>query len=311
MTDPRTEALAVIAKALELIEQQWSSATLDELREGAATVVVADPLLSTLDRHREALAVQARDPSLPRALSVRVLAVLQQKYQFLEVDEAAFDDLHLRTLDAIAYALEHERTPDALAPALAQLLAAHQRSVAALLAHVPPREVVCSEYSPALQLAVLGLELDKLHEPILDLGCGEHARLVEELRSKGKQAFGVDRVVKPSEYTTQADWFGYAVEPGKWGTIISHLGFTNHFLHHHLRGSDEAFRYARRYMELVRGLALEGTFAYAPGVPFVEQHLNRAVYAVTRHDVKGVEPPSWAKGRLELPTYACHVRRAI
>lgn len=302
------EDLATITHAIDSIERQWSRATLDELREGSATVVVADPLLSTLDRQRDALAVRARDPELAHALSVRVLRVLQQKHQFLELDEQAFDDLHRRTLDGIAWALEHERTSEALAPAIAHVLAAHQRAVGALLANVPPREVVCSEYSPSLQLSILGLEIDKLQEPILDLGCGEHARLVEELRSKGRQAFGVDRVARPSEFVTQADWFGFTLEPGKWGTVISHLGFTNHFLHHHLRNSDEAFRYARRYMDVVRSLAVGGTFAYTPGVPFVEQHLPRAVYEVTRRDVQ-VEPPEWAKGRLALPTYACQVRR--
>ncbi len=63
-------------------------------------------------------------------------------------------------------------------------------------------------------------------------------------------------------------------------------------------------------MEIVRALAPNGAFAYTPGVPFVEQHLPKMVYLVTRHDVQ-VEPPSWAKGRIELPTYACHVRRLL
>lgn len=298
----------IVAHAIDAIERQWTSATLDELREGNATVLVADPLLSALDRSRDALAARARDPELVRALSRRVLRVLQNKHQFLELDQRALDDLHGRVLDGIAFALERERTTDALAPALAQLLSAHQRGVAALLANVGPREVVCSEYSPALQLSLLGLSIDKLVEPILDLGCGEHARLVEELRGKGKQAFGVDRVATPGEFVTQADWFSFDLEPGKWGTIVSHLGFTNHFLHHHLRNSDEAFRYARRYMDVVRALASGGTFAYTPGVPFVEQHLPRTVYEVTRHRFE-VEPPAWAKGLLELPTYACQVRK--
>jgi len=308
MSEPTGEVLGPIVQAIDAIERQWQSATLDELREGTATVVVADPLLSTLDRHRDVLAERARDPSLARALSVRVLRVLQAKHQFLELDERAIDDLHRRTLDAIAHALEHQRTTDALAPAIAQVLAAHQRAIAALLAHVPPREVVCSEYTPALQLSLLGLSANDLAEPILDLGCGENARLVEELRTQGKQAFGVDRVARASDHVFQTDWFAFKLEPGKWGTIVSHLGFTNHFLHHHLRGSDEAFRYARRYMEIVRSLAPNGLFAYTPGVPFVEQHLPSQGYEVKRRDVQ-VEPPSWAKGRVELPTYACHVRR--
>jgi SAM-dependent methyltransferase len=308
MSEPTRDVTDLVLRAIDAVERQWDRATLDELREGTATVVVADPLLSTLDRHRDALAARAKDPALVRAFSVRVLTTLQKKFQFLELDDGAFDDLHRRTLEALAYALEHERTGDALAPALARALAAHQRSIGLLLAQLPPREVVCSEYSAALQLGVLGLDLDQLVEPILDLGCGEHARLVGELRAKGKQAFGVDRVVEASAATAQADWFAYDLEPGRWGTVVSHLGFTNHFLHHHLRNSDDAFRYARRYMEVLRALAPGGAFVYAPGVPFVEQHLPRATYEVTRKDV-AVEPPEWAGGRLKLPTYACRVRR--
>ncbi|MBI2393519.1 MAG: class I SAM-dependent methyltransferase [Deltaproteobacteria bacterium] len=311
MTEVPREALDTITAAVDAIERRWAAATIDELRDGSATVVVADPLLGVLDRHRELLAARAREPGLARALSVRVLRVLQAKHQFLELDLSALDDLHARTLDALAHAFSEQRavsTPEALAHAVASALAAHQRAIAALIAHLPPREVLCSEYSPSLQLSLLSLDPQQLAEPILDLGCGEHARLVEALRAQGKEAFGVDRLATHGPWVAQEDWFGYRLEPARFGTIISHLGFTNHFLHHHLRGSDEAFRYARRYMEVLRALAPGGVFAYAPGVPFVEQHLPGAQYVVRRHEIT-VEPPAWAKGRVELPTYACHVRR--
>lgn len=308
------EALDTINAAVDAIERRWTAATIDELRDGSATVVVADPLLGVLDRHRDALAARARDPGLARALSVRVLRVLQAKHQFLEVELTALDDLHARTLDALAHALTEQVAPgarsstEALAHAVASALAAHQRAVAALIAHLPPREVLCSEYSPTLQLSLLSLDPQQMAEPILDLGCGEHARLVEALRAQGKEAFGVDRVATPGPWVAQEDWFTFRLEPARFGTIVSHLGFTNHFLHHHLRASDEAFRYARRYMEVLRALAPGGVFAYAPGVPFVEQHLPAAQWTVRRHEIT-VEPPAWARGRVELPTYACHVVR--
>ena len=56
-----------------------------------------------------------------------------------------------------------------------------------------PREVTAGRYSPELQLAVLGLSIDAMREPILDVGCGEEAALVRFLRNAKKRASGIDR----------------------------------------------------------------------------------------------------------------------
>jgi SAM-dependent methyltransferase len=195
-------------------------------------------------------------------------------------------------------------------------------------------EPVCAQYSPQLQLGVLGLSLESLKEPILDLGCGAQGRLVRYLRSAGLDALGVDRQVAPAATTAKkgpkaaamganaaakgpkaaamganaaakgpkaaamganaaamepkaaagvqrGDWFDFPFGQKQWGTIISHMSFSTHFLHHHNRPQAAGARcYAERYMEVLRALRSGGVFAYAPGLPFIERLLARERFQV-------------------------------
>jgi SAM-dependent methyltransferase len=170
------------------------------------------------------------------------------------------------------------------------------------------REVVSAEYAPELQLRVLGLDADALPEPILDLGCGPGAALVRALRARGKDAAGIDWLAAPADGVRRASWLELPLAEGSLGTVISHLGFSLHFLHHHLRPGDEALRYARRYMEILRALRPGGLFAYAPGLPFVEAHLPATQWRVERTPVAIPRPPAPA-GAPELPWYASRVVR--
>lgn len=61
-----------------------------------------------------------------------------------------------------------------------------------------------------------------------------------------------------------------------WGTVISHLAFSNHAIHHYLRRDGVDLDYARRYMEIRASLRPGGSFCYAPSLPFLEVHLDRA-----------------------------------
>ncbi len=40
------------------------------------------------------------------------------------------------------------------------------------------KRVACAEYSPALQMEILGLRMEDLPAPVLDLGCGKSGALV-------------------------------------------------------------------------------------------------------------------------------------
>jgi hypothetical protein len=175
--------------------------------------------------------------------------------------------------------------------------------------------VVAAEYSPELQLSVLGLELAAMKEPVLDLGCGEQARLVEYLRARGKAAVGIDRYASRGEATRVVDWFSLPLLPRSWGTVIAHQSFTLHFLHHHLRDAVHAERYARRYMEILSALGPGGAFVYAPGLPFLEPLLARERFRVAKRAL-AIAPPErapltqWLEVLGESPLYACRVEPA-
>lgn len=139
-----------------------------------------------------------------------------------------------------------------------------------------PVEVVCSEYSPELQLRLLGLAVEGVRGPALDVGCGAAARLVDLLRGRGIAAEGIDRV-------RGDDWLDVRhYSSGRWATVLSHQALSLHFLHHHFRTGPTAMAYAQVYMEILRGLGPGGLFAYAPGLPFIEAMLPRSTYRVVR-----------------------------
>lgn len=148
------------------------------------------------------------------------------------------------------------------------------------------QRVVCAEYSPATQLAVLQLDTAAMQGPVLDIGCGQHAYLVRYLREKGIAAFGIDRFIEaPEHYLQPAGWMEYPLTPGYWGTIISNLSFSNHFLHHHQRSNSEYLDYAKKYMEILASLRPGGSYHYAPQLPMIESWLPADVYSIRHYSV--------------------------
>lgn len=170
-----------------------------------------------------------------------------------------------------------------------------------------------AEYAPELQLKLLGLEQQTAwKEPIVDLGCGIDAHLVHHLRARGLQATGVERRGGGPSVLAR-DWFELRFEPESVGTMLSHLAFSLQFLHHHWQGSDRAYDFARKYMELLHSLVRDGVFCYAPGLPFIESMLDRNRFDVTTLPLP--EPLAESIGSLrDLSTgqsvaYACQVKR--
>jgi hypothetical protein len=200
---------------------------------------------------------------------------LWSRNQFLTL-EAVDRELLTTSLER---ALRSMQTTQEARPALRH----HRKELAAWLRSKlgeEPREVTCAEYSPSLQLAVLGLK-EALRPPILDVGCGPHAALVRHLREEGLDAHGLDRVLD-AELGQAGDWLTFDYGQERWGTILSHQGFSLHFLHHHHAAGDQAYAYARAFMAMLRALHVGGTLAYAPGLPFIEQMLPPHVYRVER-----------------------------
>lgn len=143
----------------------------------------------------------------------------------------------------------------------------------------------CSQYSAETQIKLLNIDLKTIQEPILDIGCGSSKNLVHYLISQGFEVFGIDRFVDDSTISKKADWleFDYGIE--RWGTIISNLGFSNHFKHHHLRTDGNYLEYARTYMSILHSLKAGGRFYYAPDLPFVEGYLDHDKFLITRNKI--------------------------
>jgi len=140
--------------------------------------------------------------------------------------------------------------------------------------------VPCSEYSIELQLKILHLQPNQVEEPLLDIGCGPQGPMVAYLRDEGLEAYGIDRFAEKLSYLTSADWLEYDYGISQWGTIISNIGFSNHFIHHNEREGGDFLLYAKKYMEIVQSLKPGGSFHYAPHLPFIEQYLDTGDYAV-------------------------------
>jgi hypothetical protein len=245
------------ARLGELLRSQalrWSQRSLVELCGPAAGPFVLDAALAELwAAHPE---VVARVDG--RAAARAIVRWLQARQQFLVVDVAVVEAMVGRALAGGPAAVEGLRV------GLAELVRGQMGQVV---------EVVCSEYSPGLQLQLLGLA--EVRGPALDVGCGASRGLVTELQARGVAAEGIDRVHGD-------DWLTYAYGVDRWGSVVSHHGFSLHFLHHHLRPGEAALAYARVYMDILRSLMIGGVFAYAPGLPFLEAMLPTASYRVVR-----------------------------
>ncbi len=148
--------------------------------------------------------------------------------------------------------------------------------------------VTCSEYSAALQNNILHLSDLPLLEPILDIGCGKTGHLVNYLRRNGFEAYGIDRFAEDSSFISRADWLTYEYGQEKWGAIVSNLGFSNHFINHHLREDGNYLGYAASYMEILRSLKPGGCFCYAPDLPFLEPYLDQTAFSIKKYNIENI-----------------------
>ena len=146
--------------------------------------------------------------------------------------------------------------------------------------------VACSEYSAELQIDLLQLDLNRIKEPVLDIGCGIKGNLVRFLKEAGIDSYGFDRNTINNAFISNGNWLGYDYGKEKWGTIISNLGFSNHFRHHHFRSNSNFMEYAKKYMEILASLKTGGSFHYAPDLPFIEQHLSDTRYKLRKRIIE-------------------------
>lgn len=204
---------------------------------------------------------------------------LHAVYQLLWQD--TITALHQRTIDFTSLEKKHSGR---LAAWLLQTNPFTCKISSSGQTHVQP--VVCAEYSAPMQLEVLQLNISVLKTPVLDLGCGQHAHLVRYLREQGVKAFGIDRLIAmPEKYLQIMDWLDCKLAANSWGTIVSNLSFSNHFLHHHQRENSQHTAYARKYMEILGALQPGGSYHYAPHLPMMEMYLPPAKYTIRHYPV--------------------------
>jgi hypothetical protein len=139
-----------------------------------------------------------------------------------------------------------------------------------------------AEYSSAFQMELLGIDRQHLKEPILDIGCGEHGYLVKYLREQRLEAFGIDRLQIDKAYFFNGNWLEFEYGNHRWGTIISNLSFSSHFLHHFSQKDGLDISYAKVYMEILKSLVTGGTWIYAPSVTYIENLLPDNKYLVNQ-----------------------------
>ena len=140
----------------------------------------------------------------------------------------------------------------------------------------------CAEYSSVFQLNLLDIDSRYIIEPVLDIGCGEHGYLVEYFRGQHMAAYGIDCLKKSSHYFYDDNWLEFSYGHERWGTIISHLSFNSHFLHHFLLNDGLDILFAQTYMNILESLVPGGHWIYTPAVHFMEDLLPHEKYVINR-----------------------------
>ncbi|MCB2208844.1 MAG: class I SAM-dependent methyltransferase [Bacteroidetes bacterium] len=145
--------------------------------------------------------------------------------------------------------------------------------------------VACSEYSPKLQIDILQFDVKHLMQPVLDIGCGINGHLVNYLKNQGLEVYGIDRFKCTTSNLLTADWLEYDYGKEKWGTVVSNLGFSNHFNHHNLREDGNYIEYGKTYMNILTSLKVGGCFHYAPDLPFIEKYLDKNQFVLKKYEI--------------------------
>lgn len=253
-----------------------------------------DSMFQSRDRIRADLATEVSRQAFASRMAEGMLRYMTRGYQYIdiaEVEQPRLEATYFRFVDDLSrmsaiearadwsHALEsvlrhhHDR--------LRQWVAAELEAVGALGTISRGVMPACGQYSPEIQLAVLGIEPGSLSGPILDLGSGEEGLLVRALRAMGHSpVIGVDQNAATPDLL-RGSWFEAPLPQNHWSLVIAHQSFSLHLLHAHLQSEGRATRYVRHYMTILRALRIGGRFAYAPNLPFLEALLPIEQFHVT------------------------------
>ena len=141
--------------------------------------------------------------------------------------------------------------------------------------------IPCSEYSADLQIKILRIDLNSLTDPIIDIGCGKDAKLVNLLKKRYKNVYGIDQYYCKQNNIVLGNWFDFQFAPNTLGTVISHMTFSNHFRRSITFKTDELDKYISKYKEILTSLKINGKFVYCPRIPEIEESLITSGYEIT------------------------------
>ncbi|MHC1781785.1 MAG: class I SAM-dependent methyltransferase [Anaerolineaceae bacterium] len=303
MTDKTSEIFNQLTnQILRRYRKSKGKSMLDVYQVDSDFLQVDNEFLEYLLTNREGIIAVFSDPTR-RACLVELFVEEALRYtyennQFIHLDEkekGIFTGIYQDYIQGIQEAIETSPDVDSLEKALSGLISNHFHRLRTNIArffdpqvthsiheNLILKKAVCSDYSAEFQLKLMGIDLETLRTPVLDIGCGQEGLLVEYLQSKGLDARGADRVVDDENRLMSSDWFDLPLLPESWGTILSHMAFSNHFNFHHRYKNGQPERYARQYLKILRALQPGGCFIYSPGLPFIERFLPADQYRVKR-----------------------------
>jgi hypothetical protein len=169
---------------------------------------------------------------------------------------------------------------------IAEIVRRHRKNLIVILRNIKDIDheqtyiIPCSEYSAELQQQVLRIDQTKIMGPLLDIGCGRNATLVTKMTEKGVDAYGIDQYLGSNKNIICKNWLDFDYGNQVWGTIVSHMAFSNHYRWNKNRKTELLHRYEQKYNEILGSLKMGGMFAYAPSLQEIETTLNPDEYEV-------------------------------
>ncbi len=149
--------------------------------------------------------------------------------------------------------------------------------------------VINREYSVGLIEDIYNIKLQNLKEPIIDIGCGRNALLVNELLLLEKDdILGIDRFLNIiNKKALEVSWFDFRFEKNTWNTVFANMSFSNNLLYAMKYKEGSICEYYLKYKEIIESLRVGGVFYYAPSLTCIEERLD-ARYSIERTEKEGI-----------------------
>jgi hypothetical protein len=128
----------------------------------------------------------------------------------------------------------------------------------------------------------------ELRQPILDLGCGMETTLVDKLILRGLEVFGLDQYHSTRTNIFCGNWLEFDFQQREWGTIFSHMAFSNHFNRAVVSASNIKL-FASKLNEILYSLAQGGSFVFSPSIQEIERLISSNDFFIEKYEnVAGV-----------------------